>query len=75
MDARRPTATAPRRVLYGARCFPAGAHAELVSRSLERSLTAMKVFNAKRKLKGAVKTVMMTNQLKKVMLSNMVDGE
>lgn len=44
--------------------FMKGDH-ELVERSLEQTLSTMKTFNAKRKLKGTVKTVMMANRLGK----------
>ena len=44
--------------------FMKGDH-ELIERSLETTLKTMKTFNAKRKLKGTVKTVMMANRLGK----------
>ena len=44
--------------------FMKGDH-ELVTRSLEATLSTMRTFNAKRKLKGTVKTVMMANRLGK----------
>jgi serine/threonine protein kinase len=44
--------------------FMKGDH-ELVTRSLEMTISTMRNFNAKRKLKGTVKTVMMANRLGK----------
>lgn len=44
--------------------FMKGDH-ELIERSLETTLKTMKTFNAKRKLKGTVKSVMMANRLGK----------
>ena len=44
--------------------FMKGDH-ELIERSLEQTLSTMRNFNAKRKLKGTIKTVMMANRIAK----------